>query len=883
MKRIILSLVTLSILLYAGCTPSQGHFIKDTTQRALVAGDFEQKKQDLPEGNLFADFDTAELTNAEREAMMFLYAYMPIGDATDYNFEFYLNNVRSTFRTLEEVPWGKDIPDDVVRHFVLPVRVNNENLDDSRMVFYEELKERVKHLSLHEAVLEVNHWCHEKVIYSPSDSRTSSPLASVKTAYGRCGEESVFAVAALRSAGIPARQVYTPRWAHTDDNHAWVEAWIDGKWHFMGACEPEPVLNMAWFNSPARRSMLMHSKVFGRYGGAEEVMEQTACYTEINVTANYAPTATLSVNVIDEAGKTVEGADVEFKLYNYAEFYTVSRKKSDKSGSASLSAGKGDMLVWASDNGKYGFAKASFGKDETVTIILNKQHGDTFDLPLDIIPPVEGTIPAEATDEQKAANALRLLHEDSIRNTYASTFYAADKEIPTFDKLDKTTTDRLLIAARGNHRTIETFLRNATDKQAALSLLDAISSKDLRDITAEVLEDHLRNSTYSNNTPETFAHHVRNPRVSNEMLTPYKSFFQTSMPEDLASKIKANPQTWVTWVADSISLADRLNPQRIPVSPAGVWKSRRADAHSRDIFFVSVLRSLGVPSRIEQVAGKVQYASDNKWMDVDFNAASPVTPATGTVSAGYTPGAIADPEYYSHFTIARILPEGRLRTLNFETHGQVDMGWGDTWSRLLKKPLTLEAGDYLLVTGSRMAKGNVLAQLTAFHVEAGKATSIQMNLRENAEEIQVVGSIDAEARFKPVTAADEASILSITGRGYFVLALLTPNHEPTNHALHDISSLAAEFDKWGRPMLLIFKDRKAYELFNAGDFAPLPSAITYGTDEAGAIGKMLTDVVEQTDDLPMFVIADTFGRVVFASHGYTIGLGAQMMQIINKL
>ncbi len=71
--------------------------------------------------------------------------------------------------------------------------------------------------------------------------------------YGRCGEESTFLVAALRSVGIPARQVYTPRWAHTDDNHAWVEAWADGKWYFLGACEPEPVLNLGWFNAPASR------------------------------------------------------------------------------------------------------------------------------------------------------------------------------------------------------------------------------------------------------------------------------------------------------------------------------------------------------------------------------------------------------------------------------------------------------------------------------------------------------------------------------------------------------------------------------------------------------------------------------------------------------
>ena len=280
---------------------SESHFLKDVAYRNQVTQDFEMKKQQLPNGELFAVFNE-KLTIPEQEALMFLYAYMPTGDVTDYTGDYYLENVRLSDQARQEMPWGKEIPDDVFRHFVLPIRVNNENLDDSRRVFYNELKDRVKNLSLHDAVLEVNHWCHEKVIYTPSDARTSSPLASVKTAYGRCGEESTFTVAALRSVGIPARQVYTPRWAHTDDNHAWVEAWVDGKWYFFGACEPEPVLNLGWFNAPASRGMLMHTKVFGRYTGQEEIMYETPNYTEINVIDNYAPTAKGSVLVTDAEG-----------------------------------------------------------------------------------------------------------------------------------------------------------------------------------------------------------------------------------------------------------------------------------------------------------------------------------------------------------------------------------------------------------------------------------------------------------------------------------------------------------------------------------------------------------------------------------------------------
>ena len=229
---------------------------------------------------------------SEKQAMEFLYDSMSLPDKADYSEQFYLDNVRATLQARREMPWGKSVPEREFLHFVLPIRVNNEALDSSRIVFYKELRDRVKNLSMTDAINEVNHWCHEKVTYQPSDGRTSSPLSSVSQAIGRCGEESTFTVAALRAVGIPARQIYTPRWAHTDDNHAWVEAWADGKWHFIGACEPEPILDLAWFNEPASRGILMSTNVTGDYRGPEEVLLRQPLTTRINVTATYAPITT---------------------------------------------------------------------------------------------------------------------------------------------------------------------------------------------------------------------------------------------------------------------------------------------------------------------------------------------------------------------------------------------------------------------------------------------------------------------------------------------------------------------------------------------------------------------------------------------------------------
>ena len=875
-----------TLLVWTSCN-NQQHFITDAAYRAEVENDFQAKQAALPNGDLFAVFND-QMTPEEREALTFMYAYMPIGDITDYSGDFYLKNIRSSFQARNEMPWGDSIPEDIFRHFVLPVRINNENLDESRMVFFDELKDRVKGLSLYDAVLEVNHWCHEKVIYTPSDGRTSSPLASVKTAYGRCGEESTFTVAALRSVGIPARQVYTPRWAHTDDNHAWVEAWVNGKWYFLGACEPEPVLNLGWFNGPAYRGMLMHTKVFGKYNGPEDVMERTDGYTEINVIDNYAPSAKAVITVTDANGKPVKDALVEFKIYNYAEFNSVARKKTDADGKCSLSAGKGDMLVWASKDGKFGYSKVSFGKDGEVTIALNKKPGDVETIALDIIPPVDGSIPAEVTPEQKEANAKRLLEEDAIRNKYVATFYTEEKAEALAKELgiDPMKTEDFMIGSRGNWMEIEKFLREtpAEKRAQAMALLDVVSAKDLRDTPASVFADHL------NNTPavqsEWFNEYIMNPRVANEFLTPYKSFFAANIEPSLAKQAVENPQALVDWVKNNVSINDALNAQRIPIMPMGVWKSRIADKGSRNIFFVAVARSLGIPARIEPVARKIQYFKDNAWVDVDFEAAVQTTAKQGKVIASYQPiKALQDPKYYSHFTIAKVLPNGTLQTLNFERGGNVDMGLGDTWSGLLKKPLSMDEGNYMLVTGTRMANGSVLAEIEFFNVEADKTTPIQLEMRESKDEIQVIGNFNSENKFKRADNGEETSLLATTGRGYYIVALLGSRQEPTNHAMRDIAAVKKELEDWGRGIVLLFPDEKGYKNFDPKEFGDLPGTITYGLDIDGAIQKEMATAMklQNANTLPIFLIADTFNRVVFVSQGYTIGLGEQLMKVIHTL
>ena len=865
MKR---NLLILLIALISLSTHAQ-HFITDTAYRQKVEQAWKEKMNTV--GWKFWQTKGEKPTNEEEEALKFLFAYMPIADITDYTKAYHLNNVRTALRTKKEMPWGNKVPELLFRHFVLPMRVNNEPLDSSRTIFYRELKERVKGLSMKDAILEVNHWCHEKVTYEPSDSRTSSPLQSIRTGRGRCGEESTFTVSALRAIGIPARQVYTPRWAHTDDNHAWVEAWADGKWYFFGACEPEPVLNLGWFNAPASRAMLMHTRAFGDYQGPEEVMLRTNNFTEINLIDNYGSAARVDFKVIDMEGKPVDDAKVEFKIYNYAEFVTAVSKYTDRQGDTFLSAGKGDMIVWASKDGRFGYTKVSFGKDKNVTIQLAYDEKHTpKEQDLDIIPPAENAIIPTVTSAQKAENNKRLAQEDALRNAYIATF-------PTEESMKNyrfPAAIPYIINARGNWRTIQTFVeKHEGNIDRALKLLSTLTDKDLRDMPMDILEDNM-NAT-SNEV---------SPRVEYEMiLKPYKKFFAKVFRKD-AQKFRNDPSLLVDWVKKNIKLNPDTRAMQIPQTPISVWESRITDDRGRDIFFVDVARSLGIEAQKDLVTWKLQYKKGKDWVDVDFDTSVQEAAKTGKLILDYSPTEyLDDPKYYTHFTISKIV-YGRTWIMNFE-EGQLDMGGGATWANTFKKGATLDEGTYLLVTGQRMADGSVMAHTQFFTIEPGKTTRQKLDVRQESEGIKVIGSFNSENLIEKD--GKEVSILSQTGRGYYVLGVLGMGQEPTNHALHDIAKMKEKLDKWGRPMVLLFTNQAEKDKFEAqkGEFGNLLKNTIFGIDKDGTVVKEIAKEMKlrNPNQLPIFIIADTFNRVVFLSQGYTIGLGEQLVKVSSKL
>lgn len=185
-----------------------------------------------------------------REAMAFLVANMPERDLTTLRREFLVENVELAYKAREEVPWGKEIPDEVFLNDVLPYANVNERRDNWRKDLHDRFIARAKECRTPgEAALRLNKEVLQAlaVKYHPTKRPKSdqSPYESTEAGFASCTGLSVLLADACRAVAIPARLVGTPAWTNAKGNHTWVEVW-DRQWRFIGAGEAGP-LDQTWF------------------------------------------------------------------------------------------------------------------------------------------------------------------------------------------------------------------------------------------------------------------------------------------------------------------------------------------------------------------------------------------------------------------------------------------------------------------------------------------------------------------------------------------------------------------------------------------------------------------------------------------------------------
>lgn len=812
-----------------------------------------------------------KLTKQEKEYLSFLYNYMPLNDRLDYDTSFFLKQVRSSIEAKHTFTWCKDIPEDIFKHFVLVYRVNNENLDTARLYMFNELKDRVKGLSMYDAALEVNHWCHEKVNYKASDGRTSAPLATLRTSWGRCGEESTFAVTALRSVGIPARQCYTPRWAHTDDNHAWVEVWVDGQWYFLGACEPEAKLNVGWFDAPSKRCMMVHTTVFGKYNGKEEKNFEAEKYSKINLLGNYAPTKQLTITVVDKNNKPIKDARVSFGVYNYAEYYPLAKINTNKEGKASLTTGYGDLVIWVKTDKLFKQVHANANDTNIKVSLTDKELKDqTFT----IIPPKE--LPIETLPEYLIKkNNERLVKEDSIRNAYISTFPKTDNEI--------------LRNSWGNYKEVQKVLEY--NHPLSKKILQIIYEKDLRDLKADIIIDHLNHIPRS----ET-SEYVINPRIALEQLTAWRSYIH-----DYFNKPFKTGKEVANWIEKNIKINTTDNYYNVPISPKGVLTAKESDAKSKEILFVAICRTFGIQARYEWATGRSQWRinANDDWIYA-FKLKEIKEDNNCILIVNNDNKNSIKPEYYSQFTIQRLI-NNEFISLDYEY---------DPKFASFPEKLSLPEGQYRMIAGNRNSKGKVTVKETYFTLKKGQTTNITVTIPEAKEDVASYGKIVLPKQKQIISTSfptdnDLTSFNELKNKSSIqmlylsnaincslqelqnevpaiVLAVIDPYKEPSRHLLVDISKSKEDFNKKDVVLVLVLDKSLLNKDFSTDVFPTLPTNTVVLLDENKEIEKQIlqTTKFDFLNNYPILTLIEK-QDIIYFSQGYKISSQEELLKLIK--
>jgi len=625
--------------------------------------------------------------------------------------------------------------------------------------------------------------------------------------------------------------------------------------------------------------MLVHTKAFGHYAGSERVGNEERQYSLLNTLATYAEVKEIFVKVLDLNDMPVNEADVEFQLYNYAEFYPISTKKTDESGVCSFLTGLGDLQIWAYKGDDFNYQKITVADIDTLVLKLNqKPYNHKVDV-YDLYPPIQRE-PLKVSAEGNKLNAKRLKEEDAIRAAYEATFMSDEQARKLADELalDPEEISFFIKASRGNYDEIETFLRQIPESQRSLGvkLLGRVSAKDLRDTKAYILEDHLSGAkdyeSSNDYSEEIFLQYLLNPRVANEMLVDYRHYLQDAFSTEEMDAFKKNPGALISWIKDNITINDDENYYNTPITPRGVIDLRIADERSTKIFAVSAFRSMGFPARLEPGTEYLQYWQNGEWQTFHFGELAEQSSGKGKLVLLNDPENSIAPKYHIHFSLA-MFENGKYHTLHYD------------WDKPLSDfagGVELDAGYYMLVTGNRQQGGSVLHSQEFFTIGEGETITKTVSLRTNDKAPEVIASIDLTATYKSVD-GETVSLEDASDKPWQVIAWIDPDKEPTKHTFQDLPQLKKELEAVDIPFTFIIPKEKLTESFKNYDYSGLPKNRQFLIAEDLTLLQGLESQThkELASQLPVFIIVNHKGEVIYLSSGYKIGIGEEIVKVVR--
>lgn len=808
----------------------------------------------------------------EQVAIKYLYTTMPLSDIADYSFDIFYDYAKHGLYLWEYSKYSKHINEDLFLNYVMYHRVNNEDIHICRSFFYNEVKNLIEDKSIEDAIKEVNYWCASQVTYQATDDRTISPIGAYKSAFGRCGEESTFAVSVFRSVGIPARQIYAPRWSHCDDNHAWVEVYFNNKWHFLGACEPEELLNRGWFTQAASRSMMIHSKWFDNKNSSEKTIGKAGIATVVNNLELYADTIDLKIRVSDEYGEKLSSVNVDFEVINYSEYFPIASLVTNEKGEVEATLGLGSIQIHAYKDDL--FVNKIINTKNLKSKIVDIKLGNiaNYDLweEMELIAPIDSQIHTiKPNKEIKELGKLKLKLAVDKRNEKVENFYNEDLANDAIKNCkDKDKMKEIFKLSRGNFKEVRNFILSQVSKEEENykeEILKVLSVKDYRDFKSDVLIKHLKESVrYSKKyNDEIFINYILNPRIYIETLTDYKEFIRGYFTEEEKQIFIKNPYRIWEYINKNIKYKEEYDYKSIITSPKGCLLVKYANNISKKILFVAICRSIGIPSKINEINKDIEIYDKGKFVSVKPNM------KRDCLLKIYSKDNI-NWIYFVNWSIAK-LKNGVYESLNL-----IDISFNECIN------INVEAGEYRIITSNRLPNGNIFANKLCFKIDSNEEKEIILEFREAKlsdmlEEIKIPEfTLENEAK-------EKIEAKEIVKNKKHIFIWLEESKEPTEHILNEIYDRKDEFRKLQNKITFIVKDRESLnDPTLSRNMKEFDSINIYYDDFKENINIIARAMFEEPEKYPLVVATNENIYGIYSTTGYNVGTADMLLRILNE-
>ncbi len=850
----------------------------------LIQSVFRKREAELSRLNPKLAEAMSEAEGHEAVLMRFYIGHMTNTDLINLDFDTLLDFAKES---LLHMGADEKLPEDIWLNYVAWYRVNTESIVKHRAFFREQLMALDLGETLEERILRVNEWCAEQVSYRSTDTRTLNPLALFGKVYGRCGEESTFLVSCLRSIGIPARQIYAPWWSHCDDNHAWVEVWTGKDWVFLGACEPEPILNRGWFTEAASRAMLVIARAVIP-PASEKLLPFAGKDLLINRLPFYAKALCLDLRLL--FGEDVAaGAECRLEVFNYGAFASLTRLLSDSSGSLRLYLGRGSFRLICHYRGHL-YQEDIYLQDD-LSLSIDLSSAPTDDRPevgvteVDFIAPKAASVHHRPlTKAEQKARAETLLRANQKREEKLERLSYAKERRDLVERFPEVAVlSERLVEARAHFPVIAEFIEKAaTENQLneAIAILASLSLKDFSDVSPEVLRERLNyvpkwriKRMPSPDQDETVWPSVYSPRVEIESLDLIYGRFAETISEEERQAFVQNPEALRRFVEAHCAKDSGTKADRYRTELAKLWEIGAASEHEKEMLFVSLARFCHLPAKLALSDGRARFFQENEWKT--FEETKPLVEPSSSAHVELEAGTEVQWRYQINWSLDYWSEEAHafvsLRALDYPVLDSI--------------PATLPcpAGYYRMNTNNRLPNGNCLVHSETFYFAEGDRKKISLCQRAaGKDDLLLQIPLDPISFFYDQAGAHEGeNICSLMSEDYGLLLWIDPMQEPSVHVLAELLEHQEEMRRANLPITMVLSPSA---LPNCEILDRVRQALPHITMVFGEAEEAVArQVYINPDLLPRTLLVSRDALAHYAEAGYKVGQVPLILDLLEIL